>query len=126
MLVIIAGSRHFHDQDVVDQAVKDSGFDITCVVSGVAKGVDILGELWAQAQGICIRSFPADWKEHGRAAGPIRNKEMARVADALIALPCPCSRGTRSMIKLAERYGLKIFVREVNCNSTTSFGVIHD
>jgi hypothetical protein len=117
MLVIIAGSRHFHDQKTLDQAVEASGFEITCVISGAAKGVDRLGENWAQTRGIGIRSFPADWKKHGRAAGPIRNKEMAEVGEALIALPCPCSRGTRGMIKLAKEHGLPVFIQEVDCNS---------
>ena len=42
--------------------------------------------------------FPADWDKHGRAAGPIRNKQMADYADVLIAVWDGKSRGTKNMI----------------------------
>jgi hypothetical protein len=116
MNVIIAGSRHFNCMQTLEDAIADSGFDITCVVSGAAKGVDLLGERWAQARGIGIRSFPADWKKHGRGAGPIRNEEMARVGEALLALPCPCSRGTKDMIKRAYNHDLQVHIYEVDCS----------
>lgn len=45
MKVIIAGSRTLHSYDLVVRAVKDSGLQITEVVSGGARGVDRLGEL---------------------------------------------------------------------------------
>ena len=54
--------------------------------------------------------FPADWEHHGKAAGPIRNAEMAEVADALIAFWDGQSRGTKSMIDLAKRKGLQVAV----------------
>ena len=115
MLVIIAGSRHFDDLQVLEDAVEDSGFNITCVVSGAAKGVDLLGERWAQARGIGIRSFPADWDRYKRGAGPIRNEEMAKVAGGLIALPCQCSRGTKDMIRRAHNHDLQVHVVDVDC-----------
>ena len=43
MKVIIAGSRNFTDYKVLQDAIKNSGFKITEVVSGGAKGVDSLG-----------------------------------------------------------------------------------
>lgn len=55
-----------------------------------------------------LNTFPADWNKHGRAAGPIRNEEMAQYADALIAFWDGKSRGTKSMISLATEYSLKI------------------
>lgn len=115
MKTIIAGSRHFHEQAVIDQAVEDSGFVITRVISGAANGVDELGETWARKNGIRAQRFRANWKKHGRAAGPIRNGKMSRVGEALIALPCSHSRGTWNMIELARKQGLKVFVQEVQC-----------
>ena len=54
--------------------------------------------------------YPADWERHGRAAGPIRNEEMAEVSDALIAFWDGKSRGTKSMIEIAMRKGLQVAV----------------
>lgn len=113
MRVIIAGSRHCHDYDVVCQAVRDSGFDITTVISGGADGVDSLGERYASEHGIPCERHPADWGKYGRAAGPIRNREMAQCADALIAVISGTSKGTRNMIKLANDAGLSVYVTEV-------------
>lgn len=117
LLVIIAGTRHKIDPQLLEQAIAESGFDITCVISGAAQGVDLLGERWAQDRGICVRSFPADWERYGRGAGPRRNEEMACVGEALIALPCAHSKGTKDMIERARRHRLKIFQMEVPCQS---------
>jgi hypothetical protein len=123
MRTIIAGSRHFYDIRELWAAIKESGFAITCVVSGRQKGVDRMGELYAKgSQGgrepgprIAIDPFPADWRRHGRSAGPRRNERMARSSNALIALPCQCSTGTLDMIKRAKAHGLKVHVRKVDC-----------
>lgn len=113
MKVIIAGSRGVTTRAEVLQAILDSGFHVTEVVSGGARGPDQIGEWWARTVGVPVRRFPADWKTHGRAAGPIRNREMAAYADALIAVWDGESSGTADMIGEAEARGLKVFVRVV-------------
>jgi len=120
MHTIIAGSRHFHDYATLEAAIRFSGFTITRVISGEAEGVDQLGERWARDHGLAIHQCPADWKKHGRAAGPIRNKQMANIGEALIALPCPCSKGTHGMIRFAREKGILVFVYEVSCGIAVS------
>lgn len=73
-------------------------------------GADYLGELYAKTRGIQLNRFPADWGKHGKAAGPIRNKEMAEYATHLVAFPSKTSRGTKNMIKLAEENSLEVRV----------------
>jgi len=79
---------------------------MTDVVSVGAAGVDSLGERWARENGIPVKRSPADWKAHGRAAGPIRNRQMVEYADALIALWDGTSRGAANMIGEAKARGL--------------------
>lgn len=110
MKVIIAGGRDITDPALVFEAIRASGFEIGEVVSGGAKGVDSIGEDWAIANGRPIKWFHADWTKHGRAAGPIRNRQMAEYADALIAVWDGKSRGTKNMIEEATRRGLKVYV----------------
>jgi hypothetical protein len=98
MKVIIAGSRNISDYMLVVNAVKSSGYDITTVISGCAVGVDRLGELWARTNNIPIIEMPANWNRDGKKAGPIRNKEMALVADAAVIIWDGESIGTRNMI----------------------------
>lgn len=127
MRVIIAGTRHLSraHYDIVERTmaslIEDGGWKVTEVVSGGARGADTLGERWAKEHGIPVEVFLADWEAHGRSAGPIRNRQMAEYASAgtgggaLVAFPATSgSMGTKSMIGLAEKAGLKIHVEPVN------------
>ncbi len=107
---IIAGSRTVERAELVERAIELSGFRITEVVSGCAAGADLFGEQWAKTRMIPIRRFPADWRTHGKAAGPIRNEQMARYADQLVAVWDGVSRGTQDMIGRARHHGLVVFV----------------
>lgn len=114
MKVIIAGSRNlelgvFSMRDIVNA----SGFDITEVVSGTARGVDSSGEHWAEYHDIPVKRFPADWKRFGKSAGAIRNAQMAHYADALIAIWDGESRGTKNMIDIANKKRLKVYVQTI-------------
>jgi orotate phosphoribosyltransferase-like protein len=94
----------------LDMIVRDSQFEITQVVSGGAKGVDALGEFWAEDNGTDLKVFHAEWNRYGRGAGSIRNKQMANYADALIVIyDSSKSKGTTNMIKQAKQKGLKIY-----------------
>jgi hypothetical protein len=103
MIVVIAGSREYTYAFRLEKAIADSGFEITEVVSGCARGVDHMGEVWAAKHGIPITKFPADWDKHGKAAGPIRNEQMSEYADALILLMYPDSRGSANMLKCMQK-----------------------
>jgi hypothetical protein len=96
MKVIIAGSRDYNDYHAVCDAILESGLSITEVVCGDATGVDALGARWAQKCKVTVKHFPADWNKHKKAAGPIRNRQMADYADALICLHHE-SRGSLNM-----------------------------
>lgn len=110
MKTIVAGSREITDYQIVHDAVYSCPWVITEIVSGGARGVDTLGEQAAAAFGIPVKVFPADWVTHGRAAGPIRNQQMAAYATALIAIWDGKSTGTLNMIKQAERLKLRVQV----------------
>ncbi|SHG27748.1 Protein of unknown function [Desulfacinum infernum DSM 9756] len=113
MRTIVAGSRTINDPEIISEAIRQSGFQITELVSGGARGVDRLGEAWARRNGVPIRVFRADWKRYGRGAGVLRNTQMAEYADALVAVWDGESRGTLDMIQKARKLGLKVFVFRV-------------
>jgi hypothetical protein len=110
MRVIIAGSRTITEYALVEQAVRESGFQITEVLSGGARGVDQLGEAWARRTGIPVRCFAADWERFGKRAGYVRNEQMAGCAEGVIAVWDGSSPGTSHMIGIAREKGLKVFV----------------
>lgn len=99
MKVILAGSRTITELRLLLDAITKSGFEITEVVSGMAPGVDRVGVWWADRKGIPVKRFYPDWKHLGKVAGIIRNQEMAKYADALIAVWDGKSRGTKHMIE---------------------------
>lgn len=113
MITIIAGGRNITEYKYVDVACKKAPWIITEVVSGMARGVDTLGEEWARKHNIPIKQFPANWDKYGRRAGPIRNEQMGDYANALIAVWDGKSRGTKHMINYATKKGLKVFVYKV-------------
>lgn len=110
MKTIIAGSRSVEDMAIIELAVKQCGWNVTKVISGCARGVDKLGEIWAAANNIRIERHPSDWDTHGKSAGYKRNTEMARCADALIAIWDGESKGTKHMIEIAKQYDLLVYV----------------
>jgi hypothetical protein len=118
MKVVIAGSRRISGVDAdsfVTEAVHGSGWlgRITEVVSGCARGVDDAGMRWAAYMGFPVKRFPADWRKHDRAAGPVRNRQMAEYADALIAIWNGESPGTRNMIEEMRARGKPVYVHRV-------------
>jgi hypothetical protein len=110
---IIAGSRDITDIEYVEQAIEESGFTITEVFSGTARGVDLLGESWALANQIPIKRYRPDWNKYGKQAGIFRNLAMITYADALIAIWDGESRGTKHCIEAAKDKGLKVYVKNV-------------
>lgn len=106
MKIIIAGGRDFTEYNTLkeecDKIIQRlQATDIT-IVSGHANGADKLGEKYALEREYSLEIFPADWKTHGRAAGPVRNREMAEYADILIAFWDARSRDTKNMIDQAQ------------------------
>lgn len=113
MKVVIAGSRSITDYSVVKYAIELSGFDITTVVSGTAKGVDKLGEKFAEDNNLNIIRFPANWSKFGRAAGFYRNWDMAEFCDAGIIIWDQESKGTLQMIYCLKKLNKPYYLLEV-------------
>jgi hypothetical protein len=112
---IIAGSRDIISPAAVETAVRSSGLApyIIEVVSGGARGVDKLGEAWAALRGIPVCVMLADWARYPRTAGRLRNTEMARYADALVAVWDGRSPGTKHMVDTMLSMGKVTYVYRV-------------
>lgn len=112
--IIIAGFRGFKDYKFLKEKLdffleRKAKTHKIIIISGTAKGADKLGEKYAKEKGYEIERFPANWDEHGKKAGYIRNSEMADHAHALVAFWDGISKGTKHMIDLAERK--ELFIR---------------
>lgn len=114
MKVVIAGGRDkYVTSDQITEALAKAGFTPTCIVSGGASGIDACGEKWAKDHNIPITLFPALWNKHGKKAGPLRNAEQAKYADALIAFWDEKSPGTKNMIDNMKRLKKPFFIVKI-------------
>ena len=105
MKVIIAGGRDFNNYDLLTQTMNELNIIISEVVCGDARGADTLGAVWASANEIPVKHYPANWDTHGRSAGIIRNRQMAEYADFLVAFWDGKSHGTKNMIDTMQQIG---------------------
>ena len=108
--VIIAGSRGFNDYDLLCQKcdIFFSQKKPTMILCGEARGADTLGRRYAEEHNIMVDSYPAEWSRYGRSAGMLRNREMLKHADALVAFWDERSAGTKNMIDIAMEKGIPV------------------
>jgi len=102
MKLAIIGSRGFNDIDLLNETLNPLIFQIELVVSGGAKGADKMGEQWAERHGIDTLIFLPEWDKYGKSAGFIRNEDIIKNADYVIAFWDQKSKGTLHSINLAK------------------------
>lgn len=114
MKLIIAGSRSIDSQAVVFSTIENfleehPEIFVTEVVSGKCpRGVDKIGEEWAESRGVPVTPFQAKWRVNGRlnrGAGFARNGEMAIYGEGLLAIWDGKSNGTLNMISQMVKRG---------------------
>ena len=102
MKVIVCGGRDYRDRERVFATLDaiHAETPITILMHGNAHGADALADDWA-FQKVKIATFLPLWKEHGRAAGPMRNQEMLDASPDLV-IAFPGGRGTADMVRRAR------------------------
>ncbi len=112
--VIVAGGRDFYDYgllcNVLDYQLSRRTIDEVEIVCGMARGADLLGKKYADSRGIKVVEFPADWDTKGKAAGYVRNADMADYATHLVLFWDGESKGSKHMYDLANKKGLVVKV----------------
>ncbi len=116
--IVIAGCREYNDyltaKEYIDYCISRIRKEYTLVIlSGGCKGADMLGERYAKENGFKVERYNAEWKKYGRRAGPIRNEIMAGLCDYVICFWDGKSRGTKSMIDLAEMKGKPVNIKKI-------------
>ena len=113
MRVAILGSRKVDSYRALCSAMESCPWPVTTVISGRARGVDLLGERWAEEHGIMVVPFPVtgeDWRTEGRKAGIVRNKLMLKYAEAVVAIWDGRSPGTGHAVRHACSIGLPVLI----------------
>lgn len=114
MRVIVCGTRRWHDRYLISDRLYELAManpgEIT-IIHGAARGADRIAGEEAQKAGLLVEPHPADWDRHGKAAGLIRNREMAELgADLCLAFWDGRSTGTKHMIDEARKAGIPVEV----------------
>jgi hypothetical protein len=100
MKVLVCGGRDYSDRKRLFSYLDDfhtSRGPITLLIEGGANGADSLARAWARARKVEVRTFPANWKEYGKAAGAVRNRVMLIEGQPDIVIAFPGGKGTANM-----------------------------
>lgn len=102
--VLVCGGRDYTNRNAVFEALDEVAerHNGVRIIQGGAAGADALAREWCQARGCTYENFPADWRTHGRAAGPIRNRQMLDEGKPHVVFAFPGGRGTADMIRQAD------------------------
>lgn len=107
MLVAVVGSRNVSPRLDISKYMPE---DITGIVSGGARGVDRLAEMYADEKGLSKRIIKPDYHTYNRMAPLVRNKEIVAASDMVIALWNGYSRGTMFTVDYAKEIGKPVRV----------------
>lgn len=113
MRVIVCGGRNFDDALTLGSwlgGIHKNNGPITLLIEGGARGADYMARKFAEWQGIPVKTFPADWDKHGRAAGPIRNKQMLDEGRPDLVVAFDGGKGTANMVEQARRAGIRVLL----------------
>lgn len=118
--ILVCGGRYYSNKnklyDTLDELKKihDNLTEmmvtntILKIIQGGASGADKLASQWAKDNHIEQEQYDADWKQYGKAAGPIRNELMLKFGKPHLVVAFSGGTGTQNMITLANKYNIPV------------------
>ena len=114
--VAVIGSRNFDDYELLKNYLDERFDKIKYIVSGGASGGDELGRKYAEERGLPVIIFYPRWRDKNgifsRAAGFIRNQEIIKNCDVVIAFWDKVSKGTANSLEIAKRLNKPVTIIE--------------
>lgn len=112
--LLVCGGRDYRDRDTLEWALRKYArryADLAIITGydpddGRYQGADQIAFEWASVAEVPVFPFPAPWRQHKKAAGPIRNLRMLKLGRPHGVLAAPGGPGTANMCLLAEKAGL--------------------
>ena len=115
MKILVCGGRDYLDYTTLSKVLYDIvdryDPDDVLIIQGGAKGADFLARVFAYCYGwggLACEEYPADWKKHGRGAGPIRNQQMLDKGEPDLVLAFGGGTGTNDMVTRAKKAGIEV------------------
>lgn len=113
----IIGSRYFTNKVLFTNKIKewtDKYGTPNKIISGGAEGADSLGAEYAQENEIELVIYFPDWKQYGKAAGPMRNTLIINDCTHILAFPSRNGKGTQDSLRKADKLGKNITIHYVD------------
>lgn len=104
MKILVCGDRNWGSKLIIKAWLRF--LKPSLVIEGGCRGADQIAAKAADELGIPVKPFPAKWEQYGKAAGPIRNREMLdEKPDLVLAFHFDIteSRGTADTLFEAEK-----------------------
>ena len=112
MRLLVTGDRVWNDPDMIFMTIAKRQHRIQEVCQGGAAGADIMAFGACRDMHIICKTFPAQWKLYGRAAGPIRNQQMLDEFKPTQVFAfhdnLEASKGTKDMVRRAKKAGIPV------------------
>ena len=112
MRVLICGGRKFDDALTLGSWLGGihGKQGISVLIEGGASGADCMARKFAEWKGIPVITFAADWKAHGKAAGPMRNQRMLEEGKPDLVVAFEGGSGTADMVRRARAAGIELLL----------------
>ena len=111
--VLVCGGRDFNRPEVVHSALEaiegmcaHLELEMVVIHGACPRGAD--AAVRSCRASFWVMPYRADWKAHGRAAGPIRNQQMIDEAHPDMVLAFPGGRGTADMVRRARKANIRV------------------
>jgi len=115
--IAIVGGRDIDDFYFVKSEflnlVKEKNLELSdiVIVSGGARGVDSSARQIAEKFDITLVEIVPNWNKYGKKAGFMRNKEIIKISDIILAIPGPGSKGTWHSVKIAKNMKKEVVIK---------------
>ena len=110
MRILVCGDRNWIDRECITRELLRYP-NTSIIVQGCCRGADRMAAESAKMLHLHYEGYPADWERYGRAAGPIRNKQMLDTGIHLVLCfhnDIGNSKGTANMMKQAIACGIEV------------------
>lgn len=110
MRILICGSRNWTDKARIRAIIQllVQTYTNVIIIAGECIGVDLMTKSIALEMNLTYHGYPANWNAHGKAAGPIRNRQMLEEGkpDMIVAFSDDIanSKGTKNMLSISKKH----------------------
>lgn len=116
----IIGSRSFNNYSYAKKEIlniiQNNNLSVTKIISGGANGADKIAEIFAKNFNIPIEVITPDWSK-GKQAGIIRNTNIIKKSDYIVAFWDEKSKGTLDSINKAKKFNKNLSIIKISSDS---------